>query len=152
LFLIISKFWEHLSGWQLKHNCIFLFDLHIITAKSLTIQIYQWNLAKTMASAFWWPTVSRFTVYVSLFCDKVLQGQLSFCGFILQWYQDIADKAVCIFTSSLLGRPNSNDLTKPLNHEINLRNVWNIIPVFKSHTKRFGDSCLPYCVRKWDSL
>ena len=29
-------------------------------------------------------------------------------------------------------------LPKPLNHEINLRNARNI-PLFKSHTKRFGD-------------
>ena len=42
-------------------------------------------------------------------------------------------------------------LPKPINHEHNLRHARNI-PPFKSHTKRFSDSCLPYCVGKWDTF
>ncbi len=43
-------------------------------------------------------------------------------------------------------------LPKPVNnHEHNVRHVRNI-PLFKSHTIRFSDSCLPYCVRKWDTF
>ncbi len=42
-------------------------------------------------------------------------------------------------------------LPKPINLEHNLRHARNI-PLFKSHTKRFSDRCLPYCVRKWDTF
>lgn len=42
-------------------------------------------------------------------------------------------------------------LPKPVQHKYNLRNARKI-PRFRSRTKRFSDSCLPYCVRKWDVL
>ena len=37
-------------------------------------------------------------------------------------------------------------LPKPVQHHYNFRNARKI-PLFKSRTNRFGDSCLPYCVR-----
>ncbi len=36
-------------------------------------------------------------------------------------------------------------LPKPIRHARN-------IPLFKSHSKRFSVSCLPYCVKKWDTF
>jgi hypothetical protein len=42
-------------------------------------------------------------------------------------------------------------LPKPVHHQYNFRNARKI-PLFKSRTKRFSDSFLPYCVKKWDAI
>ena len=42
-------------------------------------------------------------------------------------------------------------LPHPTYHQHNLRHA-RTIPLFKCHTKRFSDSCLPYCVKKWDAF
>ena len=55
-------------------------------------------------------------------------------------------KNLCDTSSKL-----SELLPHPTYHEHNLRHIRNI-PLFKSHTKRFSDSCLPYCVKKWDAF
>ena len=41
-------------------------------------------------------------------------------------------------------------LPRPVHYQYNLRNARKI-PQFKSRTKRFSDSFLPYCVKKWDA-
>ena len=55
-------------------------------------------------------------------------------------------KNLCDTSSKL-----SELLPHPTYHEHNLRHVRNI-PLFKCHSKRFSDSCLPYCVKKWDAF
>ena len=55
-------------------------------------------------------------------------------------------KNLCDMSSKL-----SELLPHPTYHQHNLRHA-RTIPLFKCHTKRFSDSCLPYCVKKWDAF
>ena len=55
-------------------------------------------------------------------------------------------KNLCDTSSKL-----SELLPHPTYHQHNLRHA-RTIPLFKCHTKRFSDSCLPYCVKKWDAF